>query len=281
MNSYKSSTDKIKKAELTSSIEQVFWTRPNACAGAKAGLEVYTLFVGNNSEIKIELIDKTGKVFETIKSKMSGNKFWKQVTVPEKAKDELYAEVKLTKHNLTKKSQPLYIYPPVQIKNVKWDKKEVHREEVLKMTADVNVYDETEAEVQVYEYDSDNAHDLITKFPVMIKNNKMEAEWEFNYPGDTAKIPTKEESPKGYQWPMYFFRINAAGVSADSEKIKFIDSVEIYLYDDQNNPMQDCDYILTLANSEKIKGKTGPNGLIKEDKIPPGKIKIELTELKK
>jgi len=82
-------------------------------------LEVFTQFVGNNSEIKIEISDKSGKVFETIKAKISGNKFWKHITVPEKAKDELYAEVKLPKHGLSKKSNCLYVYPAVQIKNLK------------------------------------------------------------------------------------------------------------------------------------------------------------------
>ena len=55
-------------------------------------MEVNTHFVGNNSDIKIEISDKSGKVFETVKSKIAGNFFYTQITVPEKAKDELYAE---------------------------------------------------------------------------------------------------------------------------------------------------------------------------------------------
>ena len=42
-----------KKVNLPSSIQQVLWTRPNAAVGAKVGLEVFTQFVGNNSEIKM------------------------------------------------------------------------------------------------------------------------------------------------------------------------------------------------------------------------------------
>jgi hypothetical protein len=282
MPDHKGNTNKKNEIKLESDINRIIWTAGTGCPGVKVGLEVETQFVGVNSEASIEISDKSGKKFDTIKKKIYGNKLWLEITVPEKAKDELYAEVKLSKHGVSKKSRGLYLFPFVDIKNLKWDKEEARRGDILKLTADIKgLADGNEAEIQIWEHDSDLAHDLVTKFPVIIRNQKIEADWEFKYPGDTYNIPTKEESSKGYQWPEYFFRINVAGVSADSEKIKFIDSVEITLNDDQNNPIKDIEYILTLANAEKIKGKIGPDGLIKEDKIPPGKVKIELGELKK
>jgi len=39
------------------------------------GLEVHTHYVGNNSEIKIEISDKSGKKIETIKAKISVNHY--------------------------------------------------------------------------------------------------------------------------------------------------------------------------------------------------------------
>ena len=130
MTEHKTSSNQIKKVELPSSIEQVLWTKHYASTGALVGLEVFTKFVGNNSDIQIELYDKNAKKFDTIKRKISGDHVWLEIAVPEKAKDELYAYAKLPKHNLCKKSQCLYIYPPAQIKNCKWDKKEARRGDI-------------------------------------------------------------------------------------------------------------------------------------------------------
>ena len=109
--------------------------------------------------------------------------------------------------DLTKKSNCMYVYPAVEIKNLKWDKNEARRGDILKLTADVtNVYEGAEAEIQIWEHDSDGAHDLITKFPVIVKNKKIEADWEYEYHEDTDDIPTEEETEKGYNPPEYFFR---------------------------------------------------------------------------
>lgn len=275
MQEHQGPTDQIKKVELSSSIQQVLWTKPRAAIGTKVGLEVFTQFVGNNSEIQIELYDKNAKKFDTIKGKTSANNLWKEITVPEKAKDELYAFVKLPKHNLCKKSNCLYVYPAVQIKNCKWDKKEARRGDILKLTADVlNVYEGTEAGIQIWEYDSDGAHDFITKFPAIVKNKKVEAEWEFEYHEDTDDIPTKEESEKGYNPPEYFFRVIVAGVSTDSGLLEFKDWIEIELKDEEGNPIPNEDYNLFLPDGKKRKGKLDKNGYTIEKNIPPGKCKI-------
>ncbi|HLG32068.1 MAG TPA: hypothetical protein VI362_03440 [Ignavibacteriaceae bacterium] len=273
-------TDKKQEIKLESSIEQILWTKNSSSPGGKIGIEVFTKFVGNNSEQKIEISDKSGKTFETIKGKIIGNHYWKEITVPEKAKDELYAEVKLSKHSLSKKSLVLYLFPLVEIKNLKWDKDEVHRGDVLKLTADIKgLADGNQAEIQIWEHDADQAHDLITKFPVTIKNQKVEAEWEFQYVDDTDDIPTGEESENGYQWPEYFFRVIAAGKSADSGLLKFKDSIEINLQFDDGEGIADEEYIIILPDGKEIKGSLDKNGYAREDKIPPGKFEISFPNI--
>ena len=282
MKKHQGDTDKVQKIKLDSSIEQVLWTKKSSSPGGKAGLEVLTQFVGNNSEISIQLSDKSGKTFDTIKKKMFGNKFWTEITVPEKAEEQLFAEVKLSKLSLSKKSNPLNLLPTIEIKNLKWDRDEVHRGDIVKITADItNVYDGAEAEVQIWEHDSDNAHDFIASIPVIVKNKKIETEWEFQYVDDTDDIPTQEESEKGYKWPEYFFRVICAGKSADSKLLKFKDSIEIKVVDKENSPLADEKYIIILPNAEKIEGKVDSEGFIKLDDLPPGKIKIEFSELNK
>ena len=272
-------TDRKQEIKLDSSIEQVVWAKNSASPGGKVGIEVFTKFVGNNSELKIEISDKSGKTFETIKGKISGNHYWKEINVPEKAKDELYAEVSLSKHGLSKKSNGLYLFPFVEIKNLKWDKQEAKRGEVLKLTADIKgLADGNEAEIQIWEHDADQAHDLVTKFSVVIKNQKIEAEWEFQYVDDTDDIPSHNESENGYQWPEYFFRVVVAGKSADSGLLKFKDWVEIEFQDNSGNSLIDVQYFLRLADGSERKGKTDNQGLAKEINIPPGNVYLEFVE---
>ena len=281
MSEHKGNTGKVNKVNLESSIDRVIWTSGTGCAGAKVGVEVNTHFVGNNSDIKIEISDKSGKVFETVKSKIAGNFFYTQITVPEKAKDELYAEVKLSKLNLTKKSNCMYVYPAVEIKNLKWDKKEARRGDILKLAADVNnVYEGAEAEIQIWEHDSDGAHDLITKFPVVVKNKKIEADWEYEYHEDTDDIPTAKETEKGYNPPEYFFRVVIAGVSADSGLLEFKDWIEIKLLDSDGNPVKYIDFKIKLPDGKDKQGKLDSNGYAKIEDIPPGKFEIDFDNVK-
>ncbi len=275
MSVHQGSSDQTKKIELSSSIQQVLWTRSCTAAGTKVGIEVFTQFIGNNSEIKIEISDKSGKKFDMINKKMSGNKFWTEITVPEKAKDELYAEVKLPKHGLNKKSNCMYVYPPVEIKNLKWDKKEAPRGDVLKITADVlNVYEGTEAEIQIWEHDADGAHDLITKFPATVKNKKIEAEWEYEYYEDTDDIPTEEEAERGYNPPEYFIRIIIAGVAEDSELLEFKDWIDIEWIEDYEKPAKNKNFKLITADGNERSGSFNDDGNIRFEDVPPGPFKI-------
>lgn len=276
----KGDTDKSHQVKPASAIQQVYWSGAAASPGGKIGLEVYTLYIGNNSNITISISDKSGKKFDTIKSKMSGNKYWTEITVPEKAKEELYAEVKLTKHGLQQKSNSLYLFPPVFINNLKWDKKKVARADILKLSAEVKgLADGNEAEVQIWEYDPDNAHELVTKIPVIIKNGKVETEWEFQYPGNTMNIPGKDESENGYINPQYFFRINIGGISKESEKIKFMDYSELTVQDEYGNPISNEEVIVVTADGKKQNLKTDSEGKLKIDDVPPGKIKLEFPKI--
>jgi len=279
MPEHKGQTDELTKIKLESTIEQVLWTKNSATPGGEVGIEVFTKFVGNNSDIKIEISDSSGKNFETIKGKLSGNHFWKQIIVPKKAKDELFAEAKLSKHSLSKKSSGLHLFPLVEIKNLKWDKQDARRGDILKLTAEIKgLADGNEAEIQIWEHDADEAHDLVTKFPVTIRNQKLETEWEFVYVDDTDDIPTEEERENGYQWPEYFFRVVCAGKSNDSGLLKFKDWIEIRLQTPEGNIIPNANYVLHLPDSSERRGQTNSDGIAREEDVPPGGIRVEFTD---
>lgn len=281
MPDHKGNTNKKTEIKLESDINRIIWTAGTGCPGGKVGLEVETQFVGVNSEASIEISDKSEKKFDTIKKKIYGNKLWLEITVPEKAKDELYAEVKLSKHGVSKKSRGLYLFPFVEIKNPKWDKQEARRGDILKLTADIKgLADGNEAEIQIWEHDSDLAHDLVTKFPVIIRNQKIEVDWEFEYVDDTDDIPTQEECENGYQWPEYFFRVFCAGKSADSDLLRFKDWVEIQLNDQEGNPLKDVEFEIEFPDGRKKTSKLNNDGYSKLEDVPPGKFAINFKNIK-
>ncbi|MFZ0456160.1 MAG: hypothetical protein WCE54_05435 [Ignavibacteriaceae bacterium] len=248
MNKHSGETDKVQKIKLTSSIEQVMWTKNSAAPGAVVGLDVYTQFVGINSDVSIEISDKSGKKFDTIKSKLFGNRFFIELTVPEKAKEELFAEVKLSKHSLNKKSNSLYLFPPVKISNTKWEKKTTFLGDILKIKADISgLADGNEAEVQIWEHHPDDVHELITKFPSIIKNKKVEAEWEFQYSGKAEALLAEVENGND-KAPQFFYRIKAAEITADSDLIS-MNWFYVELADDDGTLYPDEKFLLELPDS--------------------------------
>jgi hypothetical protein len=279
MPAHQTQTDQIKKVQLESAIEQVLWTNPIAHSGGLIGLEIFTHYVGNGSSLEIDLSDQSGKRFGKYKEKIAGNRFWTQIKVPADAKQALYAEVKLSKHGLQMKSNPLILLPAIEITNLKWDKKEARRGDILKLTADIKgSQDGDEAEISIWEYDDDLAHDFISKFPATVKDGKIEADWEYEYHEDTDGIATDRELEKGYNPPEYFFRVSLGGVQADSGILEFKDWLEISLKDKFGDPVPDADYVLKLADGTEKQGKLDKDGRARIEDIPPGSYWIHFPE---
>jgi hypothetical protein len=247
------------------------------------GLEIFTFYVGNGSSIEIDLSDQTGKNFGKYNEKIAGNRFWTQIKVPAEAKQALYANVKLPKHGLQMKSNPLIILPAVEITNAKWDKKEARRGDILKLTADVKgVQDGTEGELEIWEHDDDGAHDFITKFTVLVKDKKVETEWEYEYHEDTDDIPTEEELKKSsnrYNPPEYFFTVVVGGISADSGLLEFNDWIEIELLDEKDNPIPNEKYVIDLADGSQKTGTLDSKGFTRIEDIPPGAFFVSYPAL--
>jgi hypothetical protein len=267
----KENTDKIKKEKLPSSIQQVFFSRRAAFAGSKVQVEVQTHYVGNNSQIKIKITSGSGKTINKVESKISGNHFTHIINIPTDSEDQLTAEVELPKHGLNKKSSPLSVFPPIQLSNVKWDKTTVRRGELLRISADVkNFPSGADALIKIFEYDIDGAHDLISKFPAIIKNNKIETTWEFDYKGDVKNIPRHEECENGYQPPKFFFRVMCLDVFKDSDFVEFKDFIRIELRDNEGNPVPNAKYKIHFADSSTREGQLDADAKGVEEDIPAG-----------
>lgn len=275
MSDYKGQTDEVTTITLTSTIEEVAWSRQLSVPGAEVVLEVFTHYVGDGSEIQIRIKDENGKKFDKIKTKIAGNRRRQTITVPDKAKEALYAEVKLPKHKIKAESPALQLLPLVEIEKLKWSQQKARRGDVLTISADLKgAPDDSEAEVQIWEHDDVGAHDLITKFPVTVKDEKIQADWEFEYYEDTDDIPNDEEAESGYQAPEYFFRVNYHGASAESDLLGFKDYIEIKLKNSKGEPLGGEHYTIFLPDGQEKDGDLDNNGYAKVDDVPPGKYRV-------
>jgi hypothetical protein len=262
LSTYRGDTNTLHHIELPSSIEQIVWSRAMASPGGEVALGVFTRFIGNGAELQIELSDNSGKQIATLKEKLAGNRFWTSVIIPENARDALFADVKLQKHGLSKRSPALVLTPPVKITDVKWDKEEIHRGEKATLTAMVEgVPDGMEAEISIWENDEDGAHELVTKFPVIVRDGQIEAEWEFEYTGNIDEdIACLEDYETDFKTPNYFFRVTINGINTESNLLAFKGWIGIELVDSVGNTVPHERFILLFTNGLKIEGTLDENG---------------------
>jgi hypothetical protein len=167
------------------------------------------------------------------------------------------------------------------VRNAKWDPAEARRGDVVKLTADTSGIPEgAKVHVSIFEKDPGGAHDLVAEFDPIVKGNKIEAQWEYEYHDATKEIPTKEESEKGYVPPEYFFRAQSGDSTAESGLLRFKDWISIEIRDGSGKPYKDEEYVLHLPDGSQRKGKLGADGTAREEDIPAGPIKVEFPRLK-
>lgn len=284
------STGKEHKVKLESSVLHAAWSAGVAYAESEVGVEVKTMFVGEGSKINITGKSENGKNLGKIKDKIYGNGFIGQLRIPEKVKagDKAYFTVKLPQLGLKAESNRIPMFPRIEVANMKWDKKEAGRSDVLKLSADVKgLRDESEITANIYEYDRDGNHERVAEFRANVKNEKFDAAWEFDYHDSTLEIPTESELQKydkerHYTNPQYFFTLKIDdveyGKDQESGLLKFMDFLDLRLLDEKDKPYKGEDYVILLADGKKRKGTLDENGRVREKDLPPGEVTIILPK---
>ena len=279
MEPHNGQTNETHQITLPSSIERVQWTRLRAAPGGTVGLEIMTRYVGNGAKMQVTLSDHQGTTHSTLDGQIHNNHLSIEIRVPPKAKKALYAEVKFPKHGLKQKSPALVLTAPVEIENAKWSTSEARRGDVLTLSADVQgAPDGAEGQIQIFEHDEDGAHDPVTKFAAPIEQQKVEAEWAYEYHEDTDDIPTDDEAEKGYRPPEYFFRVEVEGMTAESDLLTFKDWIEIELKDREGQPIPDERYVVELPDGQQKEGTLDQQGKAKLDEVPPGRVKVQFPD---
>ena len=279
MYEYQRSTDSAHRIELQSSIDRAVWDRGVASIGEEVEFQVYTHFVGDDSEAKITIKNRSGRKIDEFTARVYGNRCKGRWTVSDRARDAVYYEVDLREHGVKKDSEELIIVPARSITNARWSQSEARRGDILTLTADTeNFPDGTEARIVIYEYDEDSAHDLIAELQGIVENNRIEVEWEYEYYEDTDEIPNDQEAENGYSYPEYIFKAIIGRIEAQSDLLRFKDWIDFIMRDGTDTPVTNQEYILHLPDGQERRGRTGSDGRVIERDIPPGPWWIEVLD---
>ena len=280
MNEYQRATDSTHEIQLTSSITSASWGCTQASAGDEVMVEVRTQFVGNDSEIRITVRNSSGRRLDRFEGVVRRNRYRETYTVSDRAEEAIYFEAELRSHGLSERSDDMEIVPPVIITNLQWSEAEARRGDVLDLTADVEgAEDGAEATIEIYEHDEDEAHDFITRFTVMVEDNRIETQWAYEYHEDTDEIPSDWQLENSYSPPEYFFRVIIRNSQEDSGLLEFKDWIEINLLDMDGQIMPNEDYVLHLPDGSQRSGTVDDQGYAREEDVPPGEYMVDFPNV--
>ena len=164
------------------------------------------------------------------------------------------------------------------VSNAKWSKDKAEVGEKVKLTADVEGFEDgTKATIEIYKRDIKGADAVVETIETKVKNKKVETEWEYKYP-EEDETESVDSEVKGYSSPEYYFEVIIERVKARSGLLGYKDWIEIELRDEEDNPIANEEYILYFDNGEIRKGKLDKNGFKKEEKVMPGKSKVKFPK---
>lgn len=168
----------------------------------------------------------------------------------------------------------------MSVSNAKWSKEKAEVGEKVKMTADVEGFEDgTEAIIQIYKRDIKGPDVVFETIETQVSGGKVEEDWKYVIPEEEAKKESDETEFTRYSAPEYYFEVIIDRCKSRSGLLGFKDWIEIELRDEDDNPIAEEEYILYLSNGEIRKGKLNKNGYKKEEKIPPGSCRMRFPNL--
>jgi len=153
--------------------------------------------------------------------------------------------------------------------NAKWSEESARVGDVVELSAETEGYEDgTKALFRIWERDIDGADDFIAEIETTVDGNKVEAEWTYEYHEDTDEV-SEEDELKGYSAPEYYFIVHVEDSKARSGLLEYKDDVELTLANEDEEPIQNEEFIVCLSNGETRKGKTNNEGYAKIHNVPP------------
>ncbi len=281
-------TDSPKEIKLKSEMVYAEWRTGYVPIGSMAPLEVVTSFVGNGNKVEIKAKSAGGKSLGKIKGIVNFNRFIGEIQVPDSLNpgEHISFEAKISALGLSGESASIPVGPPIEVSNLSWNTDTIRRGDMVNLTADVaGAPNGAEATIHIFQYDDNQIYDPVTQFPTVITDGKLEAAWQFDFPGRTKGLSTKEDlEPRGRQFTPFklFFAVKLYGTMYGKDApvtVEFQDFIEFQLFDKDGRPAADESFTVHLADGSTQDGSTDSDGRARIDDIPPGPYRIEFENV--
>ncbi|MBN1212788.1 MAG: hypothetical protein JXA92_09450 [candidate division Zixibacteria bacterium] len=283
-------TDRTNEIQLESQLLSLNWNSATAGPGHVVAYQVLTSFVGYGAPIKITIKNDSGETLAKFDDKVRSNIYIGSFNVPEDCEpgDSLYFEVSLPKNGLKGESEKIFVILPVEPVEMKWSADKVRREDIVTLTVKTHKCPNmTPAKIIIYEYNEFGCHIKVTEMYSSIIDDRLEIDWRFDYPDDTAKIPTQKEMQKyggAYSAPAYFFKViindTSYGDKQKSGLLYFTDFIELELIDETDQPVPEAAFALVPPDgSAALEGRLDQNGFVRLEDVPPGPYDLDFPDL--
>jgi uncharacterized Zn-binding protein involved in type VI secretion len=215
--------------------------------------------------VEFEFVDKAGKPVSGVPYKFTD-------TSNKESSAVLKPDGRICRDALTAGQCKVQLY---SVSNAKWSKNKAEPEENVKLTANVEGFDNGKpAVIEIYKRDISGPDVLFETIETKVQSNKVEAEWKYVLP----EVPKEDLQVKGkerpYSAPSYYFEVVIENCKAHSGLLEYKDWIEIEFKDDKGNAIANKKYKLYLSNGEVRQGTVDGSGRAKEKNIPPGRVEI-------
>lgn len=282
---YAGSSGQTHRFSVDSKLVSAMWMYPRAHSGQESELGVKSIFVGDGASIKITCYTESGKKVLKEEGVILRNRYRGKILIPDKVKEGemIYFEAELPRHKLKIESNVIPVRAPILVREIGWDRREVRRgdEVMIRCEFESGVEEGESVMVCIYEHNPNSVDIKVIGIPTVIKDNKIEMKWRFDYQGSTEEICTEEELKpygKSYHNPDFYFMVIVDGIKVGENKesglMRFRDSIDICVKDFEGRIIADMDCRVVFADGSRGEYRTDENGRLLIADISPGQLKV-------
>jgi uncharacterized Zn-binding protein involved in type VI secretion len=159
--------------------------------------------------------------------------------------------------------------------NAKWAKNKAEVGQKVKLTADVEGFDDgTPATVQIYRRDIQGPDYAIETIETKVDRKKVEIEWEYAVSEIPEKTAEGDVVLDRFSAPEYYGDVLVKQCKSRSDLLGLEDWIEIKLKDEKGKAIGNKKITVHLPNGEIRKGSLDGSGYVKIKDLPPGPVKV-------
>ena len=277
----------------TPAVEWASWDCTTVVAGSTAGLVVRTSFVGQGAPLTVALKDARNRTVGSGRGVVYGDAARVEVPVRRDAARSadgslVAADVGVPDLGLSAVSGPLLVLPFAELTDARWGQDEAREGDVVTLacrlsgTAEgVERVGREPAEVVVLRgTPGDDVFEPVATLTARPDGGRIEAAWRVGFDAEgKARLATQAEldaaAPDGgtserYAAPVYRFRVDLAGLTAESGPLAYQDWVEFSFTDADGGPYQDLGVTVERPDGERVEATADAEGRVRVEPAPPG-----------